>query len=119
MLLEHNGMSVEGKAGPAWLAHRLADALAFGRIGLCPVCKSDAVAHNSVEYVCYGHISQFTRCTFKGNHPEMQRFRFNLPKKGIPKAIAAFEFSADYPTKPFEVVKRARDDESSGGEEGA
>lgn len=40
-LLEANSLSAEGKASAAWLLHRAADGLAFGRIGPCPTCKSD------------------------------------------------------------------------------
>jgi hypothetical protein len=50
-LLEANGMTAEGKASAAWLMHRVADALAFGRIGLCPVCKTDGSSF--VFLVCF------------------------------------------------------------------
>ena len=130
-LLEANNMSAEGKASPAWLLHRVADAMAFGRIGICPTCKTDGssqidglvsfhsfvffsigLSHNSKEYVCYGHISEFTRCNFRGNHPDIRRYKFVIPK-GVPKGVAQIELPG-HPEEKFVAQKRVRDDDSSG-----
>jgi hypothetical protein len=68
--------------------------------------------HNSKEYVCYGHISEFTRCNFRGDHPDIRRFKFVIPK-GVPKGVGQIELK-NHPTEKFVAQKRARDDDSSG-----
>lgn len=115
-LMGFNGMSVEGKAGAAWLQHRLADAMVWGRIGHCPKCKCDALAHNGVEYVCYGHVSEFTRCDYRGNDASIVRYKFRVPpKKQCPKALLQYEFSPDHPKQEMELKVATRDDDSSAG----
>jgi hypothetical protein len=96
-----------------WLSHRLADGMLYGRIGRCPECGSDAMAHDSVKYKCYGNVSEFTKCDFEGDSDKIERFKFQIPKKGFPKAIMGYEFSKSHPTKKFVALKTQRDDDSS------
>lgn len=77
------------------------------------MCKSDALAHNSREYVCYGNVSEFTKCDFVGNHPEIVRYRWQVPAKGAPKFLAGFEFGKDHPTEAFVALVATDDNESS------
>lgn len=60
------------------------------------MCKSDGLAHNSREYVCYGNVSEFTKCDFRGTHSDIVRYRFNV-SKNAPKYLKAFAFADDYP----------------------
>ena len=71
------------------------------------------MAHSSVQYVCYGFVSGFTKCTFKGEHKDIKRYKFDLPKKGLPKVLSSYSFRADYPKTKFEPLKTKRDDDSS------
>lgn len=67
-MLEHNHMLASG--GTPTLRQRCADAICFGVLPRCPLCKTNTVVFRDGSYECDGHL-QWGRCTLK--KPDIKR----------------------------------------------
>ncbi|EFA82774.1 polyADP-ribosyltransferase [Heterostelium album PN500] len=99
------------------LHHRnIADWMLLGRTGPCPTCKSLAVYYNSIQYKCYGYMSEYTRCDWEGD--SIARYKMVVPdglKANIAKFFQSFKYSKDYPKTVY--TKPSSDDEAEEEEE--
>ncbi|EGG18391.1 poly(ADP-ribosyl)transferase [Cavenderia fasciculata] len=96
-IIEENKGRVEKVPGDV-LVGILSDWLLLGRTGSCPTCKNFHVGFNSVEYKCYGYVTGFTKCDWKGT--TIKRHKIVIPsslKANQLKFIENFKFSKDYP----------------------
>jgi hypothetical protein len=69
-LLEANNQAVTG--GRLW--DRLADAMTFGALLPCKVCKGGQLVFGNFGYKCCGYFTEWTRCNNLVKEPERKKF---------------------------------------------
>eukprot|EP00759_Apiculatamorpha_spiralis_P017159 PhF_6_TR2328/c0_g1_i1/m.4149/K10798/PARP; poly [ADP-ribose] polymerase len=82
-LLEHNDQPCKGKifGGRNNLVDRAADAMVFGVLPKCSVCKDGDFYSSHGQYKCSGALDEFTRCTNVVSEETMVRGQFQVPEE--------------------------------------
>lgn len=64
------------------LMARCADGMYFGALGKCPICGGGLECFDG-RYMCLGHISAWSKCTFSTTNPERLKGKWKTPQKGF------------------------------------
>jgi hypothetical protein len=54
----------------------------FGALGKCPICGGGLECFDG-RYMCLGHISAWSKCTFSTTNPERLKGKWKTPQKGF------------------------------------
>uniref|UniRef100_F1KUX9 Poly [ADP-ribose] polymerase n=1 Tax=Ascaris suum TaxID=6253 RepID=F1KUX9_ASCSU len=75
-LLQSNKQILPTHGGESKLLERLVDCAIFGCPLRCTRCKNGQIVFSSSQqtYVCTGHITEFTRCSFSDQNPPRSQF---------------------------------------------
>ncbi|MFH4982731.1 hypothetical protein AB6A40_009440 [Gnathostoma spinigerum] len=106
-LLLENDFDLPKFGGESKLLDIISDCIMFGRPKKCTVCKDGEIVYSasSKTYICTGHLSAFTKCTFSNPNPprvpfvidsllevgNMKKLRTNKVRDRIYNDVAAKE----------------------------
>jgi predicted DNA-binding WGR domain protein len=129
-LLDANDQPNSGKifGGRNNMVQRVADAMVFGAIEKCAVCKHGDLYFSHGVYKCSGNVDEFAKCEWKGtdakrkafvvpedlrdNHPFLKSYKFKARDKATVAVSAVAENANPTLNNVVSVKKRGRPEEA-------
>eukprot|EP01155_Anaeramoeba_flamelloides_P010237 Anaeramoba_flamelloidesa325131_610.p1 GENE.a325131_610~~a325131_610.p1 ORF type:complete len:783 (-),score=227.76 a325131_610:31-2379(-) len=102
-LLEFN--KLESSGGRPLIIQKISEYLLFG-FPLCPECGNRTLLYQNGDYKCFGDISEWSKCSFKGEIDDSKTVLFKIPKSINDKFLKKYKPSK---IKRISLAKREKE----------